>query len=319
MFRSALVVTITFALGPAVPLALAQHEQHGGGKHGEEHGKPAQFKMPATYKEGVAEIQHRLHEIEELIASKELDQVHAQADVIQKVGNVLGQLALKRDSGVPKDAIKVVNKAGRELAAKFDAIDKAGDSGDLAGTRRVYEEMVSVTATLQKYVAKAFACPMKCEGGKTYSSPGTCPKCGMALKEVSPARGPHGGLIAWSGDQNCRVEATLSKDNEIRVYLCDEKSKPLSADRAAVQAHAGQEGAQHYSVTLAPDASKSFLRGRIAAAVKPPFLLMLKIDLGDSGKPQTVTIDFEAPTDMPHKEHEEQQGHKGDEHKGHRP
>ena len=30
----------------------------------------------------------------------------------------------------------------------------------------------------------AFACPMKCEGDKTYTKEGKCPKCGMDLKEV---------------------------------------------------------------------------------------------------------------------------------------
>lgn len=30
----------------------------------------------------------------------------------------------------------------------------------------------------------AFACPMKCEEGKTYDKAGKCPKCGMDLKEV---------------------------------------------------------------------------------------------------------------------------------------
>jgi len=29
-----------------------------------------------------------------------------------------------------------------------------------------------------------YACPMKCEGDKTYSEPGKCPKCGMDLKKV---------------------------------------------------------------------------------------------------------------------------------------
>ena len=28
------------------------------------------------------------------------------------------------------------------------------------------------------------ACPMKCEGEKTYAEPGDCPKCGMALTKV---------------------------------------------------------------------------------------------------------------------------------------
>lgn len=28
-----------------------------------------------------------------------------------------------------------------------------------------------------------YACPMKCEGEKTYEEPGSCPKCGMDLVE----------------------------------------------------------------------------------------------------------------------------------------
>jgi hypothetical protein len=29
-----------------------------------------------------------------------------------------------------------------------------------------------------------YQCPMKCEGDKTYSEPGKCPKCEMDLKKV---------------------------------------------------------------------------------------------------------------------------------------
>jgi len=31
---------------------------------------------------------------------------------------------------------------------------------------------------------KAYACPMKCEGDKTYDKPGSCPVCNMDLKEM---------------------------------------------------------------------------------------------------------------------------------------
>ena len=30
----------------------------------------------------------------------------------------------------------------------------------------------------------SYACPMKCEGEKTYPAAGKCPVCGMNLKEV---------------------------------------------------------------------------------------------------------------------------------------
>lgn len=164
--------------------SVAALAQHGPGQHEEEHGKPAEFKMPTTYKEGVGEIEHRLHAISELMASKKLDKVHAEADVIQKVAKVMGQLALKEGSGVPKDAVKEVNVAGKELAAKFEVIDKVADAGDAAGTKKVYDEMVELAKTLAKYAPKAYQCPMKCEGEKTYDKLGKCPKCGMDLKDV---------------------------------------------------------------------------------------------------------------------------------------
>jgi len=283
--RKLLLVSCSATLITGSP-ALAQHG-HG---EDEEHGKPAAFVMPTTYKAAVKEIKYRLHEIAELIEDNKLAKVHAQADVIQKVGRVLGQLALKDGSGVPKEAVKDINLAGKDLAARFDAIDKAGDSGDMAGTRKAYEgmvtvaatlqkyagpstyaeaveeiqhrlgevaelieaknleevhaeadgiqstaamigqlaakdgsgvpkdavnvvtaagndlaakceaienaceahdqatakklndEMVRTAATLQKYVSAAYQCPMKCEGEKTYSKQGKCPKCGMELK-----------------------------------------------------------------------------------------------------------------------------------------
>ena len=33
--------------------------------------------------------------------------------------------------------------------------------------------------------ASVYQCPMQCEDEKTYSEPGNCPKCNMALEEVN--------------------------------------------------------------------------------------------------------------------------------------
>lgn len=38
--------------------------------------------------------------------------------------------------------------------------------------------------------AKAYACPMQCEGEKTYPAPGSCPKCGMDLELVAATDKP---------------------------------------------------------------------------------------------------------------------------------
>jgi len=307
-------MAITLVLSAVVPAALAQHE-HG---KDQEHGKPAKFTMPTTYRQAVQEIQNRLAEIDKLIKGKHLDDVHAQADVIKQVGNKVGELAAKADSGVPKDAVKEVNQAGRALAAKFDAIDKVADAGDAAGTQREYDEMVKLTATLAKYVAKTYQCPMKCEGDKTYAAPGECPKCGMDLKEVA-SRGPHGGLICVTPDGKNQIEATFSADGQLRVYVCDAHAKSLPADRVTVQARVGKKGASDAElrpVAVAPDETKTFVAGKVDATVKTPLRAVISVDFKDGQKPQTVTFDFDEPTKAKDDAHKD---HKDDEHKDHKP
>lgn len=145
MFRTAISAVIPALLLAVVPFAVAQHV------HEEGQAKPATVSLPVTYDAAVAEIEQRLQAISVLMEAKDLDKVHQEAEVIQKIGNGIGQLALKADSGVPKDAVKQVNVTGKELAGKFDAIDRAADSGDAAGTRKVCGEMVTLTALLRKF------------------------------------------------------------------------------------------------------------------------------------------------------------------------
>lgn len=40
------------------------------------------------------------------------------------------------------------------------------------------------TETKKEVATTQYYCPMKCEGDKTYSEKGSCPKCGMDLVEV---------------------------------------------------------------------------------------------------------------------------------------
>ncbi|MBI5764785.1 MAG: hypothetical protein HZA51_14810 [Planctomycetes bacterium] len=294
MFGRATVVLVTLLLGPMVPMALAQHE------HGGEHGKPAEFKMPTTYKAGVEEIQHRLHEISELIESKKLYEVHSEAEVIQKVGNVIGQLALKTDSGVAKSAVKEINKAGRELASRFDAIDKAGDSGDAAGTQKIYDEMVKLAATLEKYMPKVFACPMKCEGDKTYPQPGNCPKCGMVLADVKSHMdhsAKHGGTFFMAPDQKHHLEGTISDTYELRIYFYDEYTKPIPADKFTAEGtlRAG-EPALEMAIKLSAEPGKKFLTAKPHRPVKFPVSAKVFIDFKDGKGPQVFDFDFDGPS-----------------------
>lgn len=131
--------------------AEAGHDEAEEGE-ADHHGEEAEFTEPHNYAEAIHVIHGQLGKIKALMASGELDQVHAEAAVIRDVANTLAKFALAEDSGVPRDAVKPINLAARSLAATFEAIDEAGDSGDLAGTQKVYDEMVELFESLEQYV-----------------------------------------------------------------------------------------------------------------------------------------------------------------------
>ena len=115
------------------------------------HGEPVEFSAPQTYAHAVEAIHAQLEKIESLMATGGLDRVHAEAAVIRDIANGIGQLALKAGSGVPREAAKEINLTAKDLVATFGPIDQAGDSGNLAGTRIIYDQMVALFETLEKY------------------------------------------------------------------------------------------------------------------------------------------------------------------------
>lgn len=318
IFRT-MIITLALLLVPFVPRAIAQD-------HGHVHGKPADFKMPSTYKAAVAEIRMRLHEIDELISTKKLEDVHGQAEVIEKVGNVVGQLALKADSGVPKSAIKEVNKAGRELANRFEAIDKAGDTGDAAGTRKLHAEMVQLADVLYKYSPKDFACPMKCEGEKTYPTSQECPKCGMELQDVNAHQdhsAKHGGTFFMAPDKKHHLEGMISEKHEFRVYFYDEFTKPIPVGKFTAEGKAWTNGKDiDTPLILTPGTEMAFLTSKVAASVAFPMRIKIFIDFKDGEQPQVFDFDFTEPSKAPETRADDMKhgGGKGDGHnekKGH--
>ena len=137
-----------------------EHGEHGEAEHGEadhgeadhgDHGPSADFVEPKSYTDACSVIHARLDEIDELLKSGRLHQVADEAAVIRNVANGMARLATVHGSGVPSSAIKEVNLTAKQFAAKFDAIHVAGDSGDAAGTRKAYGEMVALYEILEKY------------------------------------------------------------------------------------------------------------------------------------------------------------------------
>lgn len=61
-------------------------------------------------------------------------------------------------------------------------------SGNQEKTKETTEKSVVVeTVSADSTAAKKFACPMQCEGEKTYAEAGKCPVCKMGLQEIALA------------------------------------------------------------------------------------------------------------------------------------
>ena len=143
------IATLAFGLTMATG-CQKQHDDDDGHDH-DEQGSSQSFSEPHSYADAVKLIHTQLAKIDDLIETKQLDRVHAQAAVVRDVAMMMPKLALKSASGVPKEAIKEINLASKALAAKFGPIDEAGDSGNRAGTQKVYDEMVMLFETLEKF------------------------------------------------------------------------------------------------------------------------------------------------------------------------
>jgi hypothetical protein len=208
--------------------ALAQHGEH------EQDEAQADQSQPETYKQAIHTIEHQLGRIEKLIDTNDLDNVHSEAEVVRDTAKLLARLALQSDSGIPRTAIREINLTAKKLAATFGPIDEAGDSGDLAGTKKVYEEMVSLYGTLEEYIPhQRYACPMGHESGKIFTEPQACSVCGMQLKlladtqysaEVSPA----GGMIRAGQETTLSITLADPAGGQVKgLQVVDEKALHL--------------------------------------------------------------------------------------------
>ena len=147
----AALAALTFALVVAQGCGEGGHDDGGEAHHEGGHGEIEDVAEPQTYAEACSVIHARLEEIDELIKDGKLDHVHAEAAVIRDVADDMARLAAKKGSGVASSAIREINLTAKSLAATFGPIDEAGDSGNSAGTRKVYNEMVDLFETLEQY------------------------------------------------------------------------------------------------------------------------------------------------------------------------
>ena len=149
---------IGLSLGMSAGLALLagcgekHNGDHQGGAHHDGDGTEAAVKTDFhSYSAAVTAIEkHRVH-VGELIEHEKLLELHKAAKPIQLIAGKLNALALKEGSGVPRDKLKEVNLTSKALAATWEKIDTAGDSKNLAASKKVYQEIVDLIKTLKKH------------------------------------------------------------------------------------------------------------------------------------------------------------------------
>jgi len=91
----------------------------------------------------------------------------------------------------------------------------------------VHDEHADHSADNPDTAAAKFACPMKCEGAKTYDKPGNCPICEMKLEPLPAAPSTNApGLLA--------VPITAVLDSGTRQIVYVEKSRGLFEPREVV-------------------------------------------------------------------------------------
>jgi len=74
---------------------------------------------------------------------------------------------------------------------------------------------------VEKTEKAAFACPMKCEGEKTYDKAGSCPKCNMDLKKTETTKKP--ACCAGMKSDSAKMECGMNHDKMAEMYACPMK------------------------------------------------------------------------------------------------
>jgi len=122
------------------------HHQGDGHTHGE---------MPKTYSAAIIQIGQELDEIETMLASAKIQEIHEPCHFIVEICASLPKLAADEDSGVAKDAIKTVNLTRKSLASKAEEVHKTGEAGNAEHVRPLNAQMVALYKTLSECVTQA--------------------------------------------------------------------------------------------------------------------------------------------------------------------
>lgn len=142
-----LVLVSGFALSTA-PMALAQHSPGAGGQPGQKddghaHGEVAKA---GSFADAAQRIAADVKAMDAALAGSSIAGVSDKANAVATLAKTLGALALAKESGVPREKVKEVNVAGKELAEAADNLHNVADAGDAAKSTAAFAPVKAAAA-----------------------------------------------------------------------------------------------------------------------------------------------------------------------------
>jgi len=160
MKRSRLsVLSVVIASGLALsiaPSALAQHghgDQPGHKDDGHSHGEVAKA---GSFADAAQRIAADVKAMDAALGGGSIAGVSDKANAVATLAKTLGALALAKDSGVPREKVKDINLASKELAEAADNLHNIADAGDLSKSKAAFAP-VKAAATKVAALAPAMA------------------------------------------------------------------------------------------------------------------------------------------------------------------
>jgi hypothetical protein len=150
MKRSRLsVLSVVIASGLALsiaPSALAQHghgDQPGQKDDGHSHGEVTKA---GSFADAANRIAADVKSMDAALAGGSIAGVSDKANSVATLAKTLGALALAKDSGVPRDKVKDINLASKELAEAADNLHNIADAGDVAKSKAAFTPVKAAAA-----------------------------------------------------------------------------------------------------------------------------------------------------------------------------
>jgi YHS domain-containing protein len=150
--QSSFLLTLAagLAISVAAPAAFAQHShgddkpgQHGHKDDGHSHGEVAKA---GSFADAAQRIAADVQAMDAALAGGSVAGVSDKANAVATLAKTMGALALAKESGVPREKVKEINAASKELAEAADNLHNIADAGDLAKSKAAFAPVKAAAA-----------------------------------------------------------------------------------------------------------------------------------------------------------------------------